>query len=77
MSSCVHLNGYAIPRHLQVDARSDRSGEIVFKDNFPNAVGGVVSGDYRGDGQEVLICCSIEGDGAAALSIVNILKIVG
>ena len=27
---------------LQVDARNDRTGEVVFKDNFPTAVAGIV-----------------------------------
>ncbi len=27
---------------LQIDARSDRTGEVVFKDNFPQAVAGIV-----------------------------------
>ena len=27
---------------MQIDARSDRTGEVIFKDNFPNAVAGVV-----------------------------------
>ena len=28
--------------YLQVDARSDRTGEVIFKDNFKSAVAGVV-----------------------------------
>ncbi|KAK3597584.1 hypothetical protein CHS0354_030126 [Potamilus streckersoni] len=46
----------------KVDARSDRTGEVVFKDNFPNAVAGIVQGDYRHDGTEQLICVSVEGE---------------
>ncbi|XP_064601546.1 Bardet-Biedl syndrome 2 protein homolog [Liolophura sinensis] len=46
----------------KVDARSDRTGEVVFKDNFPHAIAGIVQGDYRMDGQDQLICCSVEGE---------------
>lgn len=46
----------------KIDARSDRTGEVIFKDNFPNAVAGVVQGDYRQDGGRQLICVSVEGE---------------
>lgn len=48
--------------HFQVDARSDRTGEVIFKDNFSSAVAGVVEGDYRMDGHVQLICCSVDGE---------------
>ena len=48
---------------FQIDARSDRTGEVIFKDNFPVAVAGVLEGDYRMDGKLELICCSVEGEG--------------
>lgn len=48
---------------LQIDARSDRTGEVIFKDNFSSSVAGVVEGDYRLDGQKQLICASVEGEG--------------
>lgn len=47
----------------QIDARSDRTGEVIFKDNFSSSVAGVVEGDYRLDGQKQLICTSTEGEG--------------
>lgn len=46
----------------KIDARSDRTGEVIFKDNFPNAIAGVVQGDYRQDGNQQLICVSAEGE---------------
>ncbi|XP_046890773.1 Bardet-Biedl syndrome 2 protein homolog [Hypomesus transpacificus] len=46
----------------KIDARSDRTGEVIFKDNFSAAVAGVVEGDYRMDGQIQLICTSVEGE---------------
>uniref|UniRef100_A0A8C9X934 BBSome complex member BBS2 n=1 Tax=Sander lucioperca TaxID=283035 RepID=A0A8C9X934_SANLU len=46
----------------KIDARSDRTGEVIFKDNFSSSVAGVVEGDYRLDGQTQLICTSIEGE---------------
>lgn len=55
-----HVN--SVPS-LQIDARSDRTGEVIFKDNFTSSVAGVVEGDYRMDGQIQLICTSVEGEG--------------
>ncbi|EDO39492.1 predicted protein [Nematostella vectensis] len=46
----------------KIDARSDRSGEVVFKDNFSSAIAGVIEGDYRMDGKMELICCSVDGE---------------
>ncbi|ELU16233.1 hypothetical protein CAPTEDRAFT_171644 [Capitella teleta] len=46
----------------KIDARSDRSGEVIFKDNFAQAVAGIVEGDYRMDGTDLLICCSVDGE---------------
>lgn len=51
------------PFLFQIDARSDRTGEVIFKDNFSSSVAGVVEGDYRLDGQQQLICASTEGEG--------------
>lgn len=48
---------------FQVDARSDRTGEVIFKDNFASSIAGVVEGDYRMDGNTQLICCSVDGEG--------------
>ena len=60
----------------QIDARSDRTGEVVFKDNFPQAVAGIVAGDYRQDGNDVLICTSIDGEGRKwrTWNVENLLK---
>ncbi|KAJ8281179.1 hypothetical protein GJAV_G00064420 [Gymnothorax javanicus] len=46
----------------KIDARSDRTGEVIFKDNFSSSVAGVVEGDYRMDGQVQLICASVDGE---------------
>ena len=35
---------------------------MVFKDNFPTAIAGLVEGDYRQDGTKQLISCSVEGE---------------
>lgn len=51
------------PLLFQIDARSDRTGEVIFKDNFSSSVAGVVEGDYRLDGHQQLICTSVEGEG--------------
>ncbi|KAK1785417.1 hypothetical protein P4O66_018251, partial [Electrophorus voltai] len=46
----------------KIDARSDRTGEVIFKDNFSSSVAGLVEGDYRMDGHIQLICTSVEGE---------------
>ncbi|XP_029464577.1 Bardet-Biedl syndrome 2 protein isoform X2 [Rhinatrema bivittatum] len=46
----------------KIDARSDRTGEVIFKDNFTSSIAGVVEGDYRMDGNPQLICCSVDGE---------------
>ncbi|KAK3104019.1 hypothetical protein FSP39_023716 [Pinctada imbricata] len=46
----------------KIDARSDRTGEVIFKDNFNSAVAGIVQADYRLDGTEQLLCVSAEGE---------------
>lgn len=46
----------------KIDARNDKTGEVIFKDNLPSAVAGIVQGDYRLDGKDELICCSVDGE---------------
>ncbi|XP_030368635.1 Bardet-Biedl syndrome 2 protein isoform X6 [Strigops habroptila] len=46
----------------KIDARNDRTGEVIFKDNFASSIAGVVEGDYRMDGSNQLICCSVDGE---------------
>nr|CAD7258626.1 unnamed protein product [Timema shepardi] len=47
----------------KIDARSSRTGEVMFKDNLNHAVAGITEGDYRMLGRSDLICCSVEGEG--------------
>ncbi|XP_005991756.1 Bardet-Biedl syndrome 2 protein homolog [Latimeria chalumnae] len=56
---CELITGWS---NGKIDARSDRTGEVIFKDNFTSSVAAVVEGDYRMDGQTQLICCSVEGE---------------
>jgi len=32
---------------FQIDARSNATGEVIFKDNMTSAVAGIVDADYR------------------------------
>ncbi|XP_069757157.1 BBSome complex member BBS2 [Narcine bancroftii] len=56
---CELITGWS---NGKIDARSDRTGEVIFKDNFSSSVAGIVEEDYRMDGQMQLICCSTEGE---------------
>ncbi|CAF1628296.1 unnamed protein product [Didymodactylos carnosus] len=46
----------------KVDARSDRTGEVIFKDSLGTSVAGIVRADYRMNGEELVICCSNDGE---------------
>ncbi|KAK3767058.1 hypothetical protein RRG08_054106 [Elysia crispata] len=66
------LNGDGVPELItgwtngKVDARSDTTGEVIFKDNFNQAVAGIVQADYRMDSSaktgDQLLCVSVDGE---------------
>nr|CAB3225153.1 Bardet-Biedl syndrome 2 protein homolog [Phallusia mammillata] len=62
------LDGDGVPELItgwsngKIDARSNATGEIIFKDNMTSAVAGMVDADYRLDGKDQLICCSVDGE---------------
>uniref|UniRef100_A0A6Q2YR38 Bardet-Biedl syndrome 2 protein homolog n=1 Tax=Esox lucius TaxID=8010 RepID=A0A6Q2YR38_ESOLU len=66
-SSLCHIHsrsgsGWKLPPKGTDWWNSDRTGEVIFKDNFSSSVAGVVEGDYRMDGQIQLICTSVDGE---------------
>ncbi|CAD5110876.1 DgyrCDS241 [Dimorphilus gyrociliatus] len=44
------------------DVRTDKAGEVIYKDNMKTAVAGIVHGNYKMDGNECLIIASTEGE---------------
>uniref|UniRef100_A0A7S1IWS5 Bardet-Biedl syndrome 2 protein homolog n=1 Tax=Eutreptiella gymnastica TaxID=73025 RepID=A0A7S1IWS5_9EUGL len=46
----------------KVEVRSDKNGEVLFRDAFNSAVSAVLIADYRMDGQQEVICCAHSGD---------------
>jgi len=44
------------------EVRSDRTGEVIFKDILPAAVSSILKADYRGDGRTEVIVCSADGE---------------
>lgn len=41
----------------------DRLFFLLLQDNFQSTVAGIVEGDYRMDGKNQLIACSVDGEG--------------
>ena len=39
---------------------------VFYQDNFNVSVAGLTVGDYRLDGKDALICCSVDGEGTPA-----------
>ncbi|XP_070616598.1 BBSome complex member BBS2 [Erythrolamprus reginae] len=56
---CELITGWSSGK---IDARNDRTGEVIFKDNFASCIAGIVQGDYRMDGSTQIICCSVDGE---------------
>ncbi|XP_022711587.1 Bardet-Biedl syndrome 2 protein homolog [Varroa jacobsoni] len=46
----------------KVDARSVRTGEVLYKDSFGHSIAGIVVADYCLDGTDQLIVCSVDGE---------------
>lgn len=51
----------------RLEVRSDRTGEVVYKDNLNQAVSAIVKADYRKDGNEEVIVCGANGEVRAYL----------
>lgn len=46
----------------KVDARNERTGDVIFKDTLSHPIAGIVKSDYRSDGHELLIIISNMGE---------------
>lgn len=49
------------------EVRSQKSGDVVYKDSFSSSVASIVRADYRMDGNEEVICLSVDGEGDRCL----------
>eukprot|EP00048_Salpingoeca_helianthica_P003125 m.64126 g.64126 ORF g.64126 m.64126 type:complete len:741 (+) comp12506_c0_seq1:113-2335(+) len=45
-----------------MDVRDPRSGTVLFSEKFPAMIAGIVQADYRLDGTETLMVCTVEGE---------------
>jgi Bardet-Biedl syndrome 2 protein len=45
------------------DVRSEKTGDIIYKDSFSSSIAALVKTDYRMEGKEEVICCSVDGEG--------------
>lgn len=66
--NCFDLDSDGVPEVIvgwengKVEVRSDRSGEVMFKDFFQAPIANLVHADYRLDGRSTLMCLTTEGD---------------
>lgn len=62
------LDGDGVPELVsgwsngRIEVRSDRNGEIIYKDTLGASVAGIVRADYRQSGREEIICCATDGE---------------
>lgn len=46
----------------KVDGRAIDTGDVIFKDNFPDSIAALLVSDYNKDGLEELVVCSVTGE---------------
>ncbi|XP_077966943.1 BBSome complex member BBS2-like isoform X2 [Styela clava] len=46
----------------KIDVRNTKTGNVLYKDTMSSAIAGIVDADYRMDGQNQLICVSVDGE---------------
>lgn len=46
----------------RLEVRSDRSGEVLYKDSFRAPIAGILQSDYRSDGRAQLLVCAADGE---------------
>ena len=47
---------------VQFEVRKEETGEVMFRDTFSSPISAILRGDYRNDGAEEVIVCSLDGE---------------
>eukprot|EP00995_Heteronema_vittatum_P005401 NODE_184_length_1699_cov_201.142424_g21_i1.p1 GENE.NODE_184_length_1699_cov_201.142424_g21_i1~~NODE_184_length_1699_cov_201.142424_g21_i1.p1 ORF type:complete len:497 (+),score=117.79 NODE_184_length_1699_cov_201.142424_g21_i1:25-1491(+) len=60
----------------KVEVRSDKNGEVVFRDSFSSAVASILVADYRMDGRDLVMAASVSGDVRGYLPVDTGAKVI-
>eukprot|EP01012_Entosiphon_sulcatum_P024785 TRINITY_DN3001_c0_g1_i1.p1 TRINITY_DN3001_c0_g1~~TRINITY_DN3001_c0_g1_i1.p1 ORF type:complete len:716 (+),score=211.22 TRINITY_DN3001_c0_g1_i1:102-2249(+) len=57
--------------NAKLEVRSEKNGEVIFRDVLPSSVAAIVTADYRMDGREEVIVCAYTGEVRGYLPLEN------